>query len=126
ASTRRAGSTVPRGPLTILKMHDAEPPPPPRLHWLALATMAAGVLTSVTNASMASIVLPDLAREFGVSDDVLSWFVAAFLIPFAAGTMVYGRLADMKGTKSLLLIGVVIFCVSSFLVAASPSFEVAV
>lgn len=101
-------------------------PPPPKLHWIALATMAAGVLTSVTNASMSSIVLPDLEQEFGVADDVLSWFVAAFLIPFAAGTMVYGRLADMKGTKRLLLIGVVLFCVSSFLVAASTTFELAV
>ena len=93
---------------------------------LALAAMFAGVLISVTNASMSAIVLPDVQAAFGVSDDVLSWFVAAFLIPFATGTLIYGRLADMKGTRGLLLFGVSVFCVASFLVAAAPTFEAAV
>jgi MFS family permease len=85
-----------------------------------------GVLISVTNASMSAIVLPDVQTEFRVPDDTLSWFVAGFLIPFATGTLVYGRLADMFGTKRFLLAGVAIFSVSSFLVALAPSFEAAV
>lgn len=93
---------------------------------VALLVMWAAVLTSVMNASMSSIVLPDVQDEFGVSDDVLSWFVTAFLIPFATGMLVYGRLADMRGTRGLLLFGTSVFCVGSFFVALSSGFEMAV
>ncbi len=88
--------------------------------------MAAGVLISVANASMAAIVLPDIQAEFGVTDDVLSWFVAAYLIPFATGTLVYGRLADMRGTKPLLIFGIIVFGIGSLLVAASPTYETSI
>jgi DHA2 family metal-tetracycline-proton antiporter-like MFS transporter len=81
---------------------------------------------SVMNASMSAIVLPRVQDDFAVKDDTLSWFVTAFLIPFATGTVVYGRLADMYGTRRLLIAGMSLFAVASFAVAAAPTFGAAV
>ncbi|MDZ7726704.1 MAG: MFS transporter [Dehalococcoidia bacterium] len=67
-----------------------------------------------------------MEADFGVEDDTLSWFVTAYLIPFATGTIIYGRLADMFGTRRLIVFGVTLFAASSFLVAAAPTFWTAV
>lgn len=100
--------------------------PTARLSGLGLLLLCFSVLTSVTNASMASIVLPELQEDFGVADDTLSWFVTAFIIPFAVGTLVFGRLADLWGTRRLFAAGMAIFALASFAVAASPTFEASV
>jgi MFS family permease len=84
--------------------------------------MCVTIFFSVANASMSSIALPDIARDFRVAPDDLSWVVTAYLIPFATGTIVYGRLADMFGTRRMYLIGLVLFTVASFASAAAPSF----
>lgn len=88
----------------------------------ALAVMCATTFISVTNASMSSIALPDIARDFDVAPDTLSWVVTAYLIPFATGTIVYGRLADMFGTRRMYLFGLMLFTVSCFATAAAPNF----
>ena len=90
----------------------------------ALIILCATIFLSVINASMTSLALPKIATDFDVKADELSWVVTAYLIPFATGSMVYGRLADMFGTRRLYLFGLVVFTVASFLTAAAPSFGV--
>ena len=94
----------------------------PRLKPLGLAVLCATIFCSVTNASMSSIALPDIARDFGVPADDLSWVVTAFIIPFATGTVIYGRLADTFGTKRMYLFGLSVFAAASFVTAAAPGF----
>jgi len=92
------------------------------LSGLGIFILWAGTLVSVLNASMSTVVLPDVQATFLVRDDDLAWFVAAYLIPFATGTVVYGRLADRYAASRLLLVGLVIFAAGSFAVAAAPTF----
>lgn len=86
------------------------------------ALLAGGIFLSVLNASMATVVLPAVQRDFAVPDDALTWFVTGFLIPFAIGTVVYGRLADALALRPLYLSGILLFSAGSFAVSLAPGF----
>src|SRR5690606_11148597 len=94
----------------------------PGLTGIALGVLCFATFVSVTQAAMSSIVLPDLKDEFGVTDDDLTWFVTAYILTFAAGTVVYGRLGDMYGTRRPMLFGMGLFAAAAFLTAAAPEF----
>jgi MFS transporter, DHA2 family, metal-tetracycline-proton antiporter len=61
-----------------------------------------------------------------VGADELSWVITAYLIPFATGTVIYGRLADMYGTRPMYIFGLSLFAIASLAVALSPSFVMVV
>jgi predicted MFS family arabinose efflux permease len=75
---------------------------------------------------MTSVALPDIRGDFGVADDDLTWVVTAYLIPFATGAVIYGRLADIVGTKPMYVFGLTLFIVASFAAAAAGNFWVLV
>lgn len=99
-----------------------EPLPHPRLGQFALVVLSATILVSVMSASMTTVALPDLQAHFGVGDDTLTWVVTAYIITFATGTVVYGRLADIVGTKPMYVFGLSLFTVASLAVALAPSY----
>ena len=89
---------------------------------LTLLVLSTTILISVMNSSMSSIVLPEMGREFHVGPDALSWMVTAYLIPFATGTVLFGRLADMVGSRRLYLLGLALFAMASLAVAMATTF----
>lgn len=99
-----------------------EPVSHPRLGQFALVVLSGTILVSVMSASMTTVALPDLQAYFGVGDDTLTWVVTAYIITFATGTVVYGRLADMVGTKPMYVFGLSLFTVASLGVALAPSY----
>lgn len=99
-----------------------DPLPSPRLGKFALAVLSATILVSVMSASMTTVALPDLQEHFRVGDDTLTWVVTAYIITFATGTVVYGRLADIVGTKPMYVFGLTLFTLASLGVALAPSY----
>ncbi|GAB4326715.1 MAG: MDR family MFS transporter [Dehalococcoidia bacterium] len=92
----------------------------------ALVVVAASVFVSVINASMTTVALPDVQADFGVADDELAWFITAFLVTMASGTVMYGRMVDMHGARRMFLLGMVLFALTSFATAAAPTYWTAV
>lgn len=84
----------------------------------------AGLMLSLFVAAMDSTVvgtaLPTIARELG-SFELYPWIVAGYLITATTTVPIWGRLADMRGRRTVLLTGLVLFIVASALCAASPS-----
>ena len=117
-STVERGSTSPSRTAHNRPMHTSAPGAQ-RLTGVGLAVLCATILVSVMSASMTTVALPDLQHDFDVSDDSLTWVVTAYIITFATGTVGYGRLADMHGTKALYLFGLGLFSVASVLVRTS-------
>jgi len=101
-------------------------PPSAGLSRTALIVLCGTVFVSVVNASMTSVALPDLQRDFAIGADDLTWVITAYLIPFATGTVIYGRLADMFGTRPMYILGLSLFALASLAVALSPSFAMVV
>jgi EmrB/QacA subfamily drug resistance transporter len=84
----------------------------------------AGLMVSLFVAAMDSTVvgtaLPTIARELG-SFELYPWIVAGYLITGTTTVPLWGRLADIRGRKPVLLAGLAIFVISSALCAWSPS-----
>ena len=84
----------------------------------------AGLMLSLFVAAMDSTVvgtaLPTIARELG-SFALYPWIVAGYLITATTTVPIWGRLADVRGRRPVLLAGVLIFIAASGLCAASPS-----
>lgn len=96
-----------------------------RVPWTpVLIRVMAGLMVSLFAAAMDSTVvgtaLPTIARELG-SFELYPWIVAGYLITATTTVPLWGRLADLRGRKPVLLTGLAVFVVASALCAASPS-----
>ena len=84
----------------------------------------AGLIVSLFVAAMDSTVvgtaLPTIARDLG-SFELYPWIVSGYLITATTTVPIWGRLADIRGRRRVLLVGTLIFIVASALCAASPS-----
>ncbi|PLT48029.1 major facilitator family transporter [Paenibacillus pasadenensis] len=78
---------------------------------------------SVMSATMFNVVLPEIAAEFTLSLSQVSWVSSAFLLVYAVGTVMYGKLADTYRLKNLLAFGLGLFALGSAIGLLSQQFE---
>ncbi len=74
--------------------------------------------------SSAAMVLPILGQDLGVSTGVAAWAISLYVLMLAVTTAVYGRISDLVGVRSPLLVGLVLMTVGALLAATAPSFGV--
>ncbi|WP_339294160.1 MFS transporter [Paenibacillus sp. FSL W7-1279] len=78
-----------------------------------ISVLALTLAISVMNATMFNIVLPEIRREFGLRMAEVSWVTTSYLLVFAMGSVIYGKLADRYKLKILISIGFITFIVGS-------------
>lgn len=78
------------------------------------------LFVAAMDSTVVGTALPTIARELG-SFQLYPWIVAGYLITATTTVPVWGRLADLRGRRVMLLCGVAIFVAASGLCAASPS-----
>ncbi|UED74127.1 MFS transporter [Brevibacillus sp. DP1.3A] len=71
------------------------------------------LMITVMSATMFNIVLPQIRTEFHLSFSQVSWVTSAFLLIYAVGTVMYGKLADSYKLKHLLTFGLILFAIGS-------------
>ena len=96
-----------------------------RVRWSPqLIRVMAGLLLSLFVAALDTTVvgtaLPTISRELG-SFELYPWIIAGYLITATTTVPIWGRLADVRGRRVVLLVGVLIFIIASALCALSPS-----
>lgn len=84
--------------------------------------MCSVLLFSVMNGTMFMIAIPDIAKSFSLLPSQVSWVVTGYIILYAIGALVYGKLADIYPLKTLLTIGLSLFAIGSILGFLAPSF----
>lgn len=89
--------------------------------WFALIPVALGVAMIILDATVVNVVLPTLIKEVGLTTTDAEWVTAAYSLTFASLLIVAGRLADRFGRRLIFVIGLIVFVVSSVLVAMSDS-----
>jgi EmrB/QacA subfamily drug resistance transporter len=89
--------------------------------WFALIPVALGVAMIILDATVVNVVLPTLITEVGLTTTDAEWVTAAYSLTFASLLIVAGRLADRFGRRLIFVIGLVVFVISSVLVAMSGS-----
>ena len=88
--------------------------PPRSRRPLILASVIAAMIMIALEATIVATAMPQIASQLG-DLHLYSWIFAAFLLTQTAGTVIFGKLADIFGRKPVLLAGVGIFLVGSLL-----------
>ncbi|CAN1570664.1 ProP Permeases of the major facilitator superfamily [Rhabdaerophilaceae bacterium] len=68
--------------------------------------------------------LPSIQRHFGGSAGQAQWTLSVYLFGFAIAQVFYGPLADRKGRKSVMLVGLLIYGLGNLASAFAPSLDV--
>jgi len=70
---------------------------------------------SVLNEMVFNVVLPDIAKDFGIPPSLANWVNTSFMISFAIGSITYGTLSDKYSVKKLLVFGLLAYSGGSIL-----------
>ncbi|MER7372558.1 MFS transporter [Streptomyces lanatus] len=87
--------------------------------------MMFAVAMTFIDQTIVSIAAPDIVRELGLSASGMQWVVNAYLLALAAFFALGGRLADLYGPRRVVVIGTIVFVVSSVLCGCVPKGDAA-
>jgi EmrB/QacA subfamily drug resistance transporter len=73
------------------------------------------------DANIVAVSLPSIATSLKASFADIEWVISAYTLTFASLVMPSGALADRYGRKRMLLLGLAIFTVASFVCGAAPN-----
>ncbi|MEM3012836.1 MAG: MFS transporter, partial [Candidatus Hadarchaeales archaeon] len=88
--------------------------------YLLVTVAIASFLTPFLGSSV-NLTLPSLQEEFHADAVLLGWVNTSFLLSSAAFLLPFGRLADLRGRKRFLVLGLLLLSLSSLFSASSPS-----
>jgi EmrB/QacA subfamily drug resistance transporter len=75
--------------------------------------------------TIVSIAAPNIQKELGLTATGVQWAINAYLLTLAAFFAFGGRLADTKGHRKMVTLGVIIFATASALCGATPTGSIA-
>ncbi len=78
---------------------------------------------SYMSATMFHFVLPEIGKEFRLTFAQVSWVSTGYLLIYAIGTVLYGKLADRYPLKQLITVGLLIFIAGSVVGLAAQTYE---
>jgi EmrB/QacA subfamily drug resistance transporter len=81
--------------------------------WTALAAVAMAQFMLILDLTVVNVALPDLGADLGLSRSAFTWVVSAYGLVFGGLLLLGGRLADVVGTRPIILTGLVIFTLAS-------------
>jgi MFS family permease len=84
----------------------------PKLGW-ALTLVVAAQFVLQLDFSIVNVALPTIQRELHFSPADLQWIVTGYALTFGSLLLFGGRLGDVVGRRKLLIIGLVLFAVTS-------------
>ncbi|GAA2079970.1 DHA2 family efflux MFS transporter permease subunit [Streptomyces albiaxialis] len=67
----------------------------------------------VLDATIVSVALPAIGAELGLAGGALGWVVNAYTLTFAGFLLLGGRLADLYGTRAVLVSGLAVFTLAN-------------
>jgi EmrB/QacA subfamily drug resistance transporter len=86
------------------------------------ATVLASAVASL-GASVIRVAVPAIGRDFTADVATLQWTVTSYLLATAALLLLAGALADRFGRKRILVVGLLVTLVASFLCTIAPTIE---
>ena len=89
--------------------------------WIALFGLCLASFLGCIDFTIVNTALPMIQSQFHISIEQLQWITTAFLLALSVSMIIVGRLADQFGRKLLLLIGLVLFGLSSLFAGLSES-----
>src|SRR5512136_2023301 len=87
--------------------------------WIVLLITTVGSFMTPLDGSIVSIALPSIASNLGINFTTIIWIPTTYLLFLSALLLIFGRLADTKGRRTLFISGFALFTVASGLCAVS-------
>ncbi|WP_312878230.1 DHA2 family efflux MFS transporter permease subunit [Lentzea indica] len=87
--------------------------------WRALAVLCVANFLVVLDTSIVNTAAPDIMASMGAGIDEVLWVLNGYLLAFAALLIVFGRLGDLVGPRTLFLGGLGLFTTASVLCGLS-------
>jgi EmrB/QacA subfamily drug resistance transporter len=99
-------------------VRDTNEPPEPQAsadprRWTALAVLSMAQFMLILDLTVVNVALPDLGADLDLSRTAFTWTVSAYGLVFGGLLLLGGRLADIFGTRPMILTGLVIFTLAS-------------
>jgi MFS transporter, DHA2 family, metal-tetracycline-proton antiporter len=88
---------------------------------LLLAVLISAVFVSVLNSSMVNVVVPSIQEEFGASEGQVGWIITGYLLVYAVGIPLYGRVSDLFSLRWTFCLGLLVFAAGSLFCALAPN-----
>ncbi len=94
-----------------------------RTRWAGLVFISVAVALIIVDSTIVNVAIPSVVDDLGINSTQVQWVQESYTLVFAALLLVWGTLADRFGRRRILLLGVVLFGVSSVFAALSVSGE---
>lgn len=88
---------------------------------LLLAVLISTVFVAVMNTSMVNVSVPSIQEEFGATEGQVGWVITGYLLVYAVGIPLYGRVSDLFSLKRTFTLGLVVFAIGSLFCALAPN-----
>jgi EmrB/QacA subfamily drug resistance transporter len=95
-------------------VNSPEVEPDPR-RWLILVIVVIAQLMVVLDASIVTIALPSIQRSLHMSVANRQWVITAYTLAFGGLLLLGGRIADFRGRRRMLVVGLIGFAAASAL-----------
>ena len=89
------------------------------------AAMIAAVAMIFIDQTIVAIAIPEMQEDLSLSSTGIQWVITGYLVSTAAFIAFAGRLGDMFGHRRMVIIGIVVFAVSSLLCGLTPETGIA-
>lgn len=87
-----------------------------------ILVLAFALVISVMNSTMFNIAIPTITDEFRLQPSQAGWIVTGYIIVYAIGSVMYGKLADQYKLKNLLTAGLIFFAIGSIIGFTATNF----
>ena len=85
--------------------------------WLGLVFISIAVSLIIVDSTIVNVAIPAIVDDLGITSTQVQWVQEAYTLVFASLLLVFGSLADRFGRRRIMLLGVVIFVLSSIAAA---------
>ncbi|QBX56753.1 MFS transporter [Nocardioides seonyuensis] len=92
--------------------------------WRLLALLGVAQLMLIVDVTVVAIALPRMGADLELSRSALTWVVSAYTLAFGGLLLLGGRLADLWGSRVVVLTGLTIFTTASLVTGLSGNAEV--
>jgi EmrB/QacA subfamily drug resistance transporter len=83
--------------------------------WGLLLLLCGVLFLDGMDVSMVAVALPNIGDELGLEPSSLQWIVSGYVLGYGGLLLLGGRAADLLGRRRVLLVGLAVFVVASFI-----------
>ncbi|GAA1194478.1 MFS transporter [Pseudonocardia alaniniphila] len=87
--------------------------------WQTLALLGIAQFMLILDVTVVAVALPLMGADLGLDRQTVTWVVSAYTLTFGGLMLLGGRIADLIGPKTMVMLGLAVFTVASLITGAA-------